>query len=381
MNPPGTTALRVVIVTDTMHPFVIGGKEHRHFQLAKGLIKNGASVVVYTTKCWHGPRRIRIAGIEFVGLSRDHPRYAGSRRTVWQALTFSIACLRLLTERFDVIDADAIPLLPVMTAWLVARLRRRPMVVTFHEVWPAAYWISYAGRLLGPACAIAQLAALHLPDAIVAGSAETARRIRPYGRSHVVTIESGADTEVLDATPATGPWSDLLYAGHLMPHKRVDLAVEALRVLADRGRRLTLLIVGTGPEEAFLGRLVTELGLADSVSLQHPWADRRRFVSALKSCKIMVMPSAREGFGIAVFEALTLGIPVVIANDGGNLATALVRPGDRASVVAPDPHSFATAIQYWLERPGRPRQDRQAGRRDWDRCARETLDVYTDLRA
>ncbi len=374
----GSKPTRVIIVTDTMHPFVIGGKEHRHFQIASRLVKAGIEVAVYTTKCWSGPRRLDIDGIEFVGLSRDRPRYAGSRRTVWQAVTFSLACLRLVAERFDLVDVDAIPLLPVLTACLAARLRRRPVVVTFHEIWSLHYWIGYAGPLLGPACALMQWIALRLPEVVIAGSAATARRIHAGRSVRLVTIEGGVDADVLTAVRAAGPWADLLYAGHLMPHKRVHLAIEALALLRARERPLTLLIVGTGQEEAALRGLAARLDLAESVIFQPPWENRERYVSALKSARVMVMPSAREGFGIGVLEALTLGIPVVMANDAGNLAKELVRPADRASIVAPDARSFASAISDWLDSASTRQSGGRQVPRTWDRCAAETLDLYAE---
>jgi len=371
---------RVVIVTDTIYPFVIGGKEHRLYQIAVGMANENAEILIYTTKQWNGPRRVRIDGIEYVGITRERSRYIGARRKVWQALMYSIACLQLLTERFDVVDVDSIPLLPVIACWVVARLRRRPMVVTFHEAWSLEYWRSYCGDLLGAACAWTQLFAIRRSDVVIAASEGTARFIAEYHPRRLVTIENAVDVEMLKTVPARGPWSDLICVGRLVSHKRVELAIKALRVLTDQGVVVRMLILGTGPEEPFLRSLAADLGLADSVVFQHPWKDRKQFISALKSTKVMVMPSSREGFGISVLEALASGIPVVMADDAANLSRELVGPGDLASIVPPTAHSFASAIQTWLQFPGGRQSNAGVDHRSWSRCARDTLDVYVSLR-
>jgi glycosyltransferase involved in cell wall biosynthesis len=97
----------------------------------------------------------------------------------------------------------------------------------------------------------------------------------------------------------------------LVPHKRLDLIVEAFNRL-----KLPLLVVGTGPEERALRRQagpgIRLLGFQDDRSVADLLSRARGFICA-----------ADEDFGIAVVEAQAAGCPVIAYGKGGALETVL----------------------------------------------------------
>ena len=95
---------------------------------------------------------------------------------------------------------------------------------------------------------------------------------------------------------------------------------------------------------------------------------------------MLVVPSADEGFGIPVLEAMTIGLPVVAAGRG-SLPEVL---GDGGLLVDPDePTGFAAVMRRLLEDPVLRREQAargvaRASHFSWDRSAERLLGAFRD---
>jgi glycosyltransferase involved in cell wall biosynthesis len=103
-----------------------------------------------------------------------------------------------------------------------------------------------------------------------------------------------------------------------------------------------LAVVGEGPLGDSLNAQAKRLGIAHRVS----WLGIRHDVSALMSgCDLFVLPSAWEGFGLVVAEAMACERPVVATDCGGVREVV----GDCGTLVPPrNPEALATAIEKTL---------------------------------
>jgi glycosyltransferase involved in cell wall biosynthesis len=341
----------IALVTDAIYPFHQGGKELRYHELSRRLVRHG-HVDVYTMNWWGGAPVREEGDVTFHALIPRMDLYVKGRRSILQAVVFALGCLRLLGRRFDVIEADHMPYFCLFTLRLVAWVRRRRLVVTWHEVWGPEYWRSYLGRAGAVGWAI-ERAAMRLPDHIIAASAETAERLRAHmGSGAPITVApNGVDLAAISAIVAAEAPSDLVFVGRLLSHKRVDLLLDAVARLRDGGRTVTCRVIGDGPEREALAARAEALGIAGEVEFRHDVGGHEELYSLLKAGRVFAFPSEREGFGIAVLEALACGLPVVTTAAPDNLAQHLVARAPRGTVTAPDVGAFAAALLVALDAP------------------------------
>jgi len=339
----------LAVVSDAIYPFHMGGKEVRYHHLIEGLAAGGLEVHVFTMKWWEGDKHQVRDGVHYHALCRRYPLYRKRRRSVLEAAMFSLACLRLVTYRFDVIEADHMPHLQLFAIRLVSWIRRVPLVVTWHEFWGREYWREYLGRL-GPLAAAIEATTMGFGDRIVTPSAGTRNRLIEHGRrpEQVTVIPNGLDYELLSSVEPAKQRFDLLFVGRLVAHKHVDMLLEALVDLPEHLAEVTCAIVGQGPELPAIEATIGRLGLASRVHLLGN-LDRQEDVFALmRSARVFVLPSTREGFGIVVAEAIACGLLVVTIDHEDNHARSLLRPGVSGWLCQLSVESLASCLERAL---------------------------------
>jgi glycosyltransferase involved in cell wall biosynthesis len=355
MSPMTDRQPVVALVTDAIYPYHRGGKELRYFELARRLTRY-ADVHVYTMKWWKGPRVRLDDRVTYHGISPLFPLYKKGRRSISEALFFSLACLQMLVRRFDVIEADHMPYFQIFALRLVATIKRKRLVVTWHEVWSRPYWRQYLGPLGVIAWYIERLA-MAMPDQIIAASPQTAEALRKAlgPRAAVLVAPNGIDLDAIRAAYPDAETTDIVVVGRLMSHKRIDMLLEAVALLHADGMPVTCRVIGDGPQREILHSLAHALNVAHAVDFRHDVGEQKEVYSLLKAARVSVFPSAREGFGIAVLEALACGVPVVTTSAPDNLARHLVTRSSQGSVCAASAAAIAEAVKTWLSTdPGRP---------------------------
>jgi glycosyltransferase involved in cell wall biosynthesis len=299
--------------------------------------------------------------------------YTRNRRSLRQAIFFALACTRLLTSRFDVLEADHMPLLQILVLRLVATVKRKRFVVTWHEVWGHAYWRQYLG-LAGVIAWFVEYLAMRLPDHIIAASSDTADRLsaRLGRRASITVAPNGIDLEAVHATYPQDDPTDLVVVSRLMPHKRISMLLEAVALLHEQDLPVTCRIIGDGPERADLQGLAQRLGLGSFIEFRHDVREQKEVYELLKSSKVFVLPSAREGFGIAVLEAFACGAAVVTTSAPDNLAQRLVAQSSRGIVCGSTSSAIADAVKLLLADTGPAASDDDEfwlGEYNWDAMA------------
>lgn len=122
---------------------------------------------------------------------------------------------------------------------------------------------------------------------------------------------------------------------------------------------ITCKIIGSGPEKKRLDDLILNLQLNDNVKILGNIEHCQDLYGLMKSSKILVLPSVREGFGLVVIEANAAGLPVITTRHKNNAAKDLIVDGVNGLFAEPDPRSIADKIIQALAAKGtmRPKKD------------------------
>ena len=107
----------------------------------------------------------------------------------------------------------------------------------------------------------------------------------------------------------------IIVVASLVPNKGHRVLVDAMKDLVLQFKKLRLLIVGDGPLRSELEAYVSDLRLSEHIFFA---GLQKKIFPYLKASDVFVLPSIkREGFGIALIEAMALGKPVIGSDLGG----------------------------------------------------------------
>jgi glycosyltransferase involved in cell wall biosynthesis len=372
--------LVVAFVCDAMYPHSHGGREFRYRALLPRLAAH-ADIHVYTMRWWPGPKVYTEDGVTFHAMSPRLSMYTKSgRRSIIQGVVFALSSLRLLFCHFDVLDADQIPYFHLFPLRLIATIKRKPLVATWHEVWGPSAWRQYL-KWLGWLGWFVEAVSFRLPDHIIAVSAQTSERLHEFlGESpSVIIVPNGIDIAAISEVSASSLDVDIVTVGRLINHKRVHILLDVIASLHACGVHATCRIIGDGPEREALQLQAQNLGIQSAVEFCHDVVEQKELYSLIKASKLFVSLSVREGFGIAVLEAITCGVPVLTAEAPDNLAQYLAMRYSRgfvcgtsvseitdavAGILANSDLSYSTSIDPWVEEYS------------WDAVVHRIVDVY-----
>lgn len=104
--------------------------------------------------------------------------------------------------------------------------------------------------------------------------------------------------------------------GRIVKRKAIDVIIKALAGLPDS--RIKLIVMGDGPEKEALIKLAADTGVEKRVIFLGYVDDTAKY-GYLKNSDLYVMTSMHEGFGIVYMEAMYCGLPIVCANNGGQV--------------------------------------------------------------
>ena len=338
----------VAFVSDAIYPYFRGGKEFRYHELSTRLSRR-ADVHVFTMKWWDGPSTHREGNVTFHATSPLYAMYAGQRRSFKEAILFALGCLRLLWFRFDVLEADQFPNFHIFTLRLVAWIKHKPLTVTWHEVWGRNYWQQYLGRAATIAWFVEWLS-MRLPDHLIAASDQTAARLRAIlgDQASISVVPNGIDLDGIRNSYPDAAKVDLVTIGRFLPHKNIDLLLDSVALLHAYGMPVTCRIIGDGPMREALHAQAQRLGIGAAVDFRHEVWEQKDVYALMKAARVAVFPTTREGFGIAVLEAIACGLPVVTTSAPDNLAQYLVARSSTGVVCAATAAAIANALRPLL---------------------------------
>ena len=326
----------------------VGGVASQVATLAGALRQQGIEVTVLTKHLPGLAVREQINNTPVYRLAMPGPRATSSLSFIWHVVR------ALRTLRPDVVHAHEL-LLPTTAAVIAKELLGIPVVVTVHTSGQAIGEIARLRRATLGECRLHWLR--QRVDRFVAISPVIAREMTAagIGNGQQVSIPNGIDTEhFAPLKPAAKqamrqqlqlPSSPIvIYTGRLASEKRVGYLVEMWPRVREIHPAATLLLVGSGPEEAALRAIAGEgVRFVGSVPDVAPW---------LQAADLFVLPSASEGFSLSTLEALTAGLPV-IATPVGAIPSFITHGESGWLVPVDDVSALQAAVTALLNLVGR----------------------------
>jgi len=167
---------------------------------------------------------------------------------------------------------------------------------------------------------------LHRDNQYVTVSLPSVRDLVDLGvdANRVAVVRNGLDEappHTLTGERSATPRAVVL--SRLVPHKQIEDALDAVAVLRTRIPELHLDVIGGGWWQDRLVRRAEQLGISDAVTF-HGHVDDVTKHAVVQRCWVHLLPSAKEGWGLAVIEAAQHGVPTIGYRCAGGLTDSVV---------------------------------------------------------
>ncbi len=328
-----------------------------------------------------GQKDITMDGIHLHGVSNPIELYSDNRRSIKEAIIFSLKLFKpLWKENFDVVDCQVFPFFSCFTAKIHSIFGKSNLIITLYEVW-GDYWYQYLGKL-GLFGKIIERLTLGLTDNIITISNKTKldlRRIISSEKS--VIIPGGINFNQISKIQPSTEKSSVIFAGRFIKEKNVDVLIKSIDIVRNKFPNIKCMIIGEGPEEMNLKKLVSDLKIGDNIIFKGFLEDYDDIIGHMKSSKVFVLPSTREGFGIVVIEANACGIPVVVVDHEMNAAVDLIYDGVNGFKTKLYPGDMADNIIKSLEinKENKEKCIDISAKYDWNKIVDSLEKFYMDL--
>ncbi len=374
--------MKIAFVYDAVYPWVKGGAEKRIYEVGKRLADMGNDVHVFGIKWWDGEDIIKKEGVVLHGVCGPRELYVNGRRSIPEAVIFSLKLLpHLLRERYDVLDVSVFPYFSCFSVKLISKLRKTPMIITWHEVW-GDYWYDYMGwsGFFGKQVEIL-VSKLTYKSIVVSGMTKKGLESLGVMGQNISEVPNGIDLKKINSISQSIYKCDVIFVGRLIKEKNVDFLIEAVDIMRETLPDIRVQIIGDGPEKERIGGIVTRRGLQNNVNF-FGFMDYNEVIARIKSSKVLVLPSCREGFGMVVIEAFACGVPVVTVKGSRNAAYELVNGS--GFIVGLDAKEMSDSILKIITDhklyESMSRQALYSSREyDWDKVVTLLMSQYVDL--
>ena len=322
--------MRIGIVYETTYPEFKGGVERWFFELSKGLSEKSFQVsYLNTVGRVSTQENLRY---QEIGNSK-HSFHKTGERSSRNILAFAISVFRSIRHKeYDVLYLSSFPFLHIWAARIVQILFRRKyrIYVEWFELPNLRYWKEEFGCIIGFLGFSLQQLTVRVSDVNVAYLESTFKQLSLMRKSEKSTLKLPGicmDEEKPVSSLVISGREDVSQIGRLTKDKQPILGLEAIKLLRETGWNGHFHLLGSGPMESDVASYIHENKMDHYVSTYGDGTEQIKD-EILNKTGVLLHPSKREGFGLAIVEAAALGIPTLLIRGENNKSTELcINPG------------------------------------------------------
>jgi len=305
--------MRLVYVLEYYYPN-IGGVETLFKNLIESLAKEGHQITIITSQVnSDSPLKEKQGNIQINRMPFNN-RYLFTFLGFFYILPYIRNSQLIHTTSYNA----AIP------AFFAAKLFRKKVIITFHEVWADLWYkLPYMGKLGKIVHYLFEQLLLKLPFTHFVGvSQSTTNNLLKAGikKSKTSTIYNGINYNDFQLNPSSPPIKNnkftYTYFGRMGISKGLDLLMDAILIIKEKHPESQVQLIIPKVPTNFLNKIlsyVTNNQLEDYVILKHhlPFETLKKSIST-SDC--VIIPSYSEGFCFAAVETIALGTPLISSN-------------------------------------------------------------------
>jgi glycosyltransferase involved in cell wall biosynthesis len=344
-------------------------------QLYPRIVERGHEVILSTRSCY-----VREKIPQWQGVTLVH-NFAPRRKSLEAIVHTFNGLMAARRHRPNILHIHAVG--PSLLTPLARLLGFRVVVTNHGPDYDRQKW----GKLARGALRMGEICGCRFADEVIAISEVIAENLRRKYRRESNLIYNGVEVQTVsdrhDYLGAHGitPGRYVLCVARFVPEKGLHDLIAAFRILPDRDCQLV--IAGDADHETPYSRKLREMASADERIVLTGYITGEDLRQVFSHASLFVLPSYHEGLPIALLEAMSYGLPVLVSDIPAHLEVGLEQ--DRYFACGKVEH-LKERLQALLGRKPTA-ADKEALRNrvrekyDWRRIADETIAVYARARA
>ena len=317
--------MRIGIIYETTYPEFKGGVERWFSQLARGLSENSIQVVYLNSI----GRVSTEKNLNYKALKNSKGAFHETgERSSQNVISFAISVLRTLKKNdFEIVYLSAFPFFHIWAARIIQILFRKKykIYVEWFELPSFRFWKSEFGSFLGVLGYLVQRTSIGISDVNVSYMASTTKQLSRIMRHRQITLELPGicmddDSDLIPNVKVEK--IDVCQIGRLTKDKQPILSLHAIKAFKDLGWKGKFHLLGSGPLARDVSSFVKENNMGGYV-IMHGDGSEATKKEILRKSIVLLHPSKREGFGLAIVEAAAAGVPAILIQSENNKSTEL----------------------------------------------------------
>ena len=294
---------------------------------------------------WRDPENPMAGGAERVSLAYLHGLVERGHEVAWFSHAFKGAVPEPRIDGVTIVRCGGhVSSIAAAMKWYRQQARFDLVIDQHHGLpWYAPWWcgtncVSYLHEVLGPIwkafyswpwSSLGRMQEratffLYRNVPFFTGSRVTRSLLFEFGVRDVAFLPHGTDVNAMPDLPDKElvPPFQLAVVSRLAPNKRIEHAIQVVRLLREKGYPCVLTVVGSGNEEDRLKQCVRQLELGEWVRFTGQLSEEEKNAE-LRRAHFLLHTSQREGWGLNVTEANAMGTPGAVYPVGGLVESTL----------------------------------------------------------